>query len=438
MLSATMSVEIEDLLAYIDASPTPYHAVAETARRLDAAGYSGLAEAERWELEAGERCYVVRGEGSLIAFEMGEAEPSEAGFRIIGAHSDSPNLRLKPAASADSEGYRRLALEPYGGVLLYTWLDRDLSLAGLVSVTSEEGLRSVLIDFERPLLRVPSLAIHLNREIREEGLKLNPQQHMNAIVGVDDGPELDRLILEELERIGMTGLDETNIAGFDLMTYDCQPSTVSGARGEFIHAPRLDNLASCHAALRALLSAGEGDPGEATRMIVLYDNEEVGSRSAHGAAGPFLADVIERISHSRSDDEEARPRALAQSSMVSADVAHAVHPNYADRHEPGHKPVIGKGPVIKSHINLAYASDGRTSALFASLCREVGITPQHFVCRADMLCGSTIGPVTAARVGIPVVDVGIPILSMHSSREMAGTADVEPMINVMAAYLERD
>jgi len=430
-----MADAVADLLAYIDRSPTPYHAVAETVRRLEAAGYGEIREAEVWELSPGDRRYLVRGEGSLVAFHVGAVSPADGGFRIVGAHTDSPNLRLKPRADVAAHGYRQYAVEPYGGVLLHTWMDRDLSLAGRVTVLEGDATRTVLLDFGRPLLRVPNLAIHLSREQKSEGLKLNAQQHLVPVAGLEQAPGLDELVAGELRAQGLADAKPEHVLAFDLMTYDVQPSAAVGVRGEFVVAPRLDNLASCHAGLTALLES-QGTP-PATRALVLYDHEEVGSRSAQGAAGTLLQETLERVvTGFKGGEPQGLARALAQSVLVSADMAHAVHPNYADRHEPGHRPVIGRGPVIKLNANQAYASDARTSGHFASLCAQAGVTPQHFVSRSDLACGSTIGPITAARVGIPTVDVGNPMLSMHSCREMAGAADVEPMIDVLRLFYQ--
>lgn len=471
-----MQDPVADLLAFIDRSPTPYHAVRSASERLEAAGYSPLAETEPWSLAAGDRRYVVRGGGSVAAFEVGSQPPSEAGFRIIGAHTDSPNLRLKPQADVRSHGYSQLAVEPYGGVLLHTWLDRDLSLAGRVLLRAGAGIESVLVDLQRPLLRIPSLAIHLNRELNQEGLRLNAQQHLVPVVGLSEQTNLAALLAEALAagsrrspgssrarttRRGGAGpvgaaARSPEILGFDLMAYDTQPSARSGADGEFILAPRLDNLASCHAALSALLGAGgvggSGKPkrpsraGSATRVVVFWDHEEVGSRSQAGAAGSFLADLLARLAAGFSvrgsagkgtvrEGDQALARAVARSWLVSADMAHAVHPNYADRHEPGHRPVLGRGPVLKRNVNQSYATDGEGAALFTALCRDAGFAPQHFVARSDLGCGSTIGPISAARVGLRTVDVGNPMLSMHSCREMAAAADVAPMIDVLTAFL---
>lgn len=432
-----MTDRVQDLLSFIDRSPTPYHAVAESAARLEAAGFSRLEEADPWSLSAGDRRYVVRAGGSIAAFEVGQADPAEAGFRVVGAHTDSPNLRIKPEADVRAHGYRQLAVEPYGGVLLHTWLDRDLSLAGRVTLRRGSGIETRLVDFARPLLRVPNLAIHLYREINEQGLKLNAQQHLAPLLGLGaDGAFVD-LLCAELGREGAM-VEPDDVLAWDLMAYDTQPSAVSGADGEFIHAPRLDNLASSHAGLCALLAAGQGEPAEATRVVVLYDHEEVGSRSTQGAGGTFLEDTLRRVANAVGGGADAMPRAVARSWLVSADMAHAVHPNYADRHEPGHRPKIGQGPVIKTNSNQAYATDAETAGFFASLCARVGVKPQNFVTRSDLGCGSTIGPISAARVGIRTVDVGNPMLSMHSVREMAGSADVAPMIEVLTELFRTD
>jgi aspartyl aminopeptidase len=426
-----------DLLAFIDRSPTPYHAVAEASRRLREAGFRQLEEADVWELSPGDRGYLVRHEGGLVAFQLGGVSPAEGGFRVVGAHTDSPNLRVKPLADIEAHGYHQIAAEPYGAALLHTWLDRDLSLAGKVALREGEGLRTLLVDFERPLLRVPNLAIHLQREIKSEGLKLNAQTHLIPVAGLDGTSDLPDLLASELRAQGIAAAEAGDILGFDLMAYDVQPAAVSGARGEFICASRIDNLASCHAAVTALVGAAPSPVPAFTRVAVLYDHEEVGSRSARGAAGPLLADALERmLTGFEGGGSQGLARALARSVLVSADMAHAVHPNYADKHEPRHRPVIGGGPVIKLDANQSYASDAHSTGLFSALCSRLGIQPQHFVSRADLACGSTIGPTTAARVGIRAVDVGSPMLSMHSCREMAGSADVQPMIDVLRLFFE--
>ena len=420
------------LLQFIDASPTPFHAVRETITMLEAAGYTRVREEDPWTIPARARHYITRNDSTLVAFEIGSSAPAEAGFMLIGAHTDSPNLRLKPNAAYAKEGYRQLGVEVYGGVLLVTWLDRDLSLAGRVLIAGEDQPRLLKID--RPVCRIPNLAIHLNREANEK-FTVNQQKHLPPMIGLspegatkDDDGWLPALLCREL------GLPEaTDVLGFDLMLYDVTPGALCGADEEFITIGRLDNLASCHAALEALVEAGAA-PSPATRVIALYDNEEVGSQSAEGADSPFLASVLERVTLGTGGSTEDVHRALARSLFVSADMAHAVHPNYADLHEPRHMPKLNGGPVLKVNSNLRYATNARTANAFAGYAREVDVPLQRFVSRTDLRCGSTIGPITASRLGIPTLDVGNPMLSMHSVREMAGSRDHEMMIKVMKRH----
>jgi aspartyl aminopeptidase len=421
-MSDTSLARARDLLAFIHASPSPYHAALEARRRLEAHGFTELDEREAWKIQAGARHFVVRSGASLLAFVAGTKPPAQGGFLIIGAHTDSPNLRVKPSPEQSSSGYRQLGVEIYGGVLLSTWLDRDLSIAGRVSL---DGGATRLVRFEQALCRIPMLAIHLDREVNIRGLILNAQNHMLPIWGLEAGKQgFAALLAAEL------GVEPQAIRGFDLCLYDLQPGCIGGAANEFLLAPRLDNLASCHAGIEALLAAG--DAGPATRAIILYDHEEVGSQSAAGAKSRFVASVLERLAGS---EPQALSRALARSVLVSADMAHAVHPNYADKHDRQHSPLIGMGPAIKLNANQSYATDAPSAAMFLDACREAGFAPQHFVSRADMPCGSTIGPITAAALGIRTIDVGNPMLSMHSCREMAGSGDVEPMIRALTFML---
>ena len=429
-----MSEAALDLLAFVQASPTPFHAVGEAAGRLERAGFRPVHPSEVWSLEPGDRRFLERDGGTLIAFEAGSDPPARAGFRVVATHTDSPNLRLRPLPDVSAHGYRQVAVEPYGGVLLHTWFDRDLSLAGRVTFLRDGKPEQALVDFERPLLRIPNLAIHLQRELATEGLKLNAQQHAVPMLGMDGVPDLAQLVRDELEARGLASIAPRDVLSFDLMLYDTQPPRLGGARDELVLAPRLDNLASCHAAVSALLGA-PGPLPRFTRVIALYDHEEIGSRSARGASGPALLETLERATSGfKGGEPQGLARALARSILVSADMAHAVHPNYADRHEPGHRPVLGRGPCLKTHVGQNYATDGLTAGFWSALCRQVGVEPQHFVSRSDMPCGSTIGPISAARVGIRAVDVGNPMLSMHSCRELAGSADVQPMIDVLRQF----
>lgn len=421
-----------ELLAFIADSPTPYHAVAQCRERLEAVGFHRVEEHDAWSLAPGSRFYVTRSGSSIAAFIVGEQPPHKGGFNLIGAHTDSPCLRVKPKPDVRRHGYMQVAVEPYGGVLYSTWLDRDLSIAGRVVL--DDGTPSGntrLIRIDRPLLRIPNLAIHLERTVNSEGLKLNAQNHLAPILGLDRDGAPDELVLETIGK--ELDCPARSIVGFDLCLFDTQPGVIAGAAGELIFSARLDNLASCFGALRALCEAQA--PAKATRGIVLYDHEEVGSQSAQGADSTFLRDALERICLACSPGEpSALPRALARSMLISADMAHGVHPNYADKHEPTHRPVLGQGPVIKVNAGQSYATDGETLARFTLLCRSVEVAPQSFVTRSDLACGSTIGPITAGVVGLRAVDVGNPMLSMHSIREMAACADVGAMQKVLDKF----
>jgi aspartyl aminopeptidase len=403
-----------DLRAFIDVSPSPYHAVAEMVRRLEAGGFSPLDEASRWQLSPGDQRYVVR-EGSLLAFRVGTAPLADSGVVAIGTHTDSPTFAVRPRHDVTRAGYRLVGVEPYGGMLAHTWMDRELTVAG--RICNADGT-TALVQLGGPTLRLPSLAIHLDRSVRD-GLVLDAQRHLVPLLGLESEPAL-------LERLGAV-----DALGWDLALTDTQPSASTGS--DWIAAPRLDNLGSCHSATHALLQA----PAAAhTQVFVANDHEEVGSASAEGAKGSFLQDVLQRITVATGDaDGQAYHQMIARSRLISADMAHAIHPNYADRHEPSHTPVLGGGPVIKRNANQSYATDGATTAWFAQRAADAGVPVQHFVTRADLPCGSTIGPLTATRIGIPTVDVGNPMLSMHSCRELASAQDVPLMIAAMAACL---
>ena len=416
-----------DLIAFVDRSPTPWHAVAETTRRLGTTGFRVLSESDDWALAPGDRALVVRG-GSVAAFVVGGEAVASAGFRIVAAHTDSPNLRLKPLPDLTSEGVRQVGVEVYGGALLSTWLDRDLSLAG--RVTLADGT-TVLVDLARPLLRVPNLAIHLNRNVNKDGLVLNPQKHLAPAWALEGATEIESI--RALVAPAASGAKPEDLAGMDLCLYEAHGGVLSGASSELVQVARLDNLASCHAAVTALATAAPTGVA-ATAVVVLYDHEEVGSRSAQGAASSFLRSLLTRIAAATGGGAQAVDRALSRSWLVSADMAHAVHPNYADMHEPQHRPRLGGGPVIKTNQGQSYATDGPTAARFAGLCGRAGFEPQHFVTRSDLPCGSTVGPITAAEIGVRTVDVGNPMLSMHSAREMAATSDVSRMIEALRLH----
>ncbi|MBK8172579.1 MAG: M18 family aminopeptidase [Sandaracinaceae bacterium] len=422
----------DDLLDYLDASPTAYHAVAETTRRLRAAGYRELLEKDAWKVAPGERVYVTRAQTSILAFELGTGALDSTGMHLVGAHTDSPNLRIKPVSDLVRAGYQQFAIEVYGGVLWHSWLDRDLALAGrvLIQGTGVEPV-SALVRIEEPWLRIPNLAIHLQRGVNTEGLILNPQLHLVPIAGLESAGLIDLKTLLGAR----VGAKPNEVLSFDLALYDTQKAARAGLHREFVQSARLDNLASCHVALSALLAtSGER---ERTRGVVLYDHEEVGSRSAQGADSPFLRTVIERLCEALGKSgTESYARTAAQSYFVSADMAHAIHPNYQDRHEPSHQPLLGRGPVIKSNVNQSYATDGESAAIFEALCRRADVAPQHFVTRTDLGCGSTIGPITASQLGMRSVDVGNPMLSMHSIREMCAASDIATMAKVLTTLFE--
>ena len=420
------------LLEFIDRSPTPFHAVEALVPLLEQSGFEPLKEADNWNLRRGGRYYVTRNASSLIAFSVGERSPEEAGFQIIGAHTDSPNLRLKPNPVYEKAGYVQLGVEVYGGALLATWTDRDLSLAGrVVARTRSGGAESRLIRIDKPILRIPQLAIHLNRNVNEKGLLLNAQQHLPPVLQLTAGGIKSQKAFEDLIA-GQAKIKPADILGMDLMLYDTQPSSLGGAGDEFLFAPRLDNLASCHAATLALTEASK--KSAATRVLVFYDNEEVGSDTAQGGGSPFLKDTLERLTLGGQPAREAFMRAVSRSFFISADMAHAVHPNYADQHDARHWPALNAGPVIKTNAGQRYATDGESAAQFQLLCQRAGVTPQAFAMRSDLRCGSTIGPITAANLGIKTVDVGNPMLSMHSIREMAGSGDHPALIRVFREF----
>jgi aspartyl aminopeptidase len=417
-----------ELIDFIAASPTPWHAVASIEARLRANGYARLDEGDRWQLVPQGRYYAVRGGGSLIAFVLGDRPLAQAGYRLVGAHTDSPGLRLKPRPALAGDGMVRLAVEVYGGPILATFADRDLSLAGRVVVRTALGQETRLLRFERPLLRLPNLAIHMNRDVNEQGLKFNKQMELPLILGLsaaDDAAEYwCRLLADALPA------DAADVLSWDLAAYDVQRGSLWGADQEFIADSRLDNLASCHAALAALL-ATEGPA--ATCVAAFFDHEEVGSESATGAGGSFVADVVARIAGQAGLDGEDRRRALARSFFVSADMAHAYQPNFPAAYEPGHKVAMNGGPVVKSNANQRYATDAESAARFMALCDRAGVPCQQYAHRGDLGCGSTIGPVVAAQLGIASVDVGSPLWAMHSLRESAGAHDHAYLIAALRA-----
>ncbi len=425
--------QAQQLLEFIDNSPSPWHAVDSTVAMLQQHGFTPLLEKEHWQLTAGKRYYTIRDQSSLIAFVAGAQPPSQCGYRIIGAHTDSPGLRIKPNPVQKKGEYLRLGVEVYGGPILATFADRDLSLAGRVSVKNGDGpqaFESRLLRVDESIVRLPNLAIHLNREVNQNGLKFNAQDELPLIFSIAEREEthFKGFVADALQ------VDEAAVLAWELAVYDTQPGAFFGAHQEFITNSQLDNLASCHAALLALNETLD-EPSAATQVIAFFDHEEVGSGSAKGADGSFLDDVLSRISGALDEGSQCHHQAIANSYMLSADMAHAWHPNFADKHEPEHQPIINGGPVIKINTNQRYTTDAHTEALFVSICEAAQVPYQKFVNRSDLACGSTIGPMSAARTGIRSLDVGNPMWAMHSIRESAGAADHDHMIRAMAGFL---
>jgi aspartyl aminopeptidase len=422
----------QDLLDFIDASPSPWHAVATLEQRLRVDGYTRLDERKLWRLSSGDRHYVIRGDSSLIAFQVGEKATADSGFRIIGAHTDSPGLRLKPKAAYGSEQLTRLGVEPYGGPILATFTDRDLSLAGQLHLRGKDGVESRLIRFEQALARLPNLAIHMNRKVNDEGLKLNKQTELPLILGqlqneLPPAQQFRALLAKQAD------CPAGNILSFEFNVYDTQKGAFWGAAGEFLADSQIDNLSSCHAGLCALLDA---KPAPHTSVCAFFDHEEIGSESHKGADGSFLSDILERITQSRGEERSEYQRGLAHSLMISADAAHAFHPNFPNAYESCHAIRLNQGPAVKINSNQRYATDGFTEAWFAELCRQAGVPSQTYVHRSDLGCGSTIGPMSAARLGMRTMDCGAPMWAMHSARESAGVMDQLSLARMLTTHLE--
>ena len=418
-----------DLISFIDASPSPYHAAAEALRRLTAAGFTEVAQAQPWPSGPGR--YVVTDGGSLFAWAVPEGAPADARFRLLGAHTDSPTLRVKPRPDTGRAGLRQLGVEVYGGPLLNSWLDRDLGLAGRVVIRTPDGLQVRLVRVHRPVLRVPQLAIHLDAALRADGLKLDAQQHVVPIwsIGDPDPGGFSRFLAAEL------GVPPVDVMSHDVMTYDLTGGTLAGAGEEFVSAARQDDLACSHACVTALCAVAAAPAAPHISAVVLFDNEEIGSQSATGARGAWLGRQLERSAAARGGGRDDFLRAVADSLHLSADMAHATHPNYADRHEPGHWIALGGGPVVKISANVFYSTTAPTHAAFLLAAEQAGVPVQYFVNRSGVRSGSTIGPIVAAGLAMPTLDVGNPTLAMHSARELSGTADAAMMIAAMTAFL---
>ncbi|MGP5079385.1 M18 family aminopeptidase [Brachybacterium sp. JB7] len=415
-----------DLGDFVTASPSSFHAAREAARRLEEAGFTELDETAPWEAAdvAGDR-YVLR-DGSLIAWSAPEGADPASAWRIVGSHTDSPALKLKPNPDLGGEGFAQVGVEVYGGPLLNSWLDRELRLAGRLALA--DG-RTVLVS-TGPVLRVPQLAVHLDRAVNKDGLQLDPQRHLQPVLGLGSVDVMELLAAE-------AGVPAHDIVGFDVVTVDAQAPALFGAHEEFLASGRLDNLTSVHAEVEALISvaAAGHDEGAPIALMVANDHEEVGSASRSGAAGPFLEDVLVRMHAAVGGDEASRRRAFASSMVLSADAGHAAHPNYPERHDPVTRPRLAEGPMLKINAQQRYATDAVGIAAFAAACDRAGVPYQHFVSHNAMPCGSTIGPITATRLGMTTIDVGLTLLSMHSAREMCAVTDPLLLQQACAAFL---
>ena len=412
-----------DLMAFLDASPTPFHAVKCMSEILTKSGFTELNESDNWTLKSGDKHFISRNGSSIIAFSVGSAPLVTAGLRMTGAHTDSPCLMIKPQPEIAKKGYIQLGVEVYGGALLNPWFDRDLSIAGrLVYRNKQQQLKQTLVDFKRPVAVIPSLAIHLDRKANSDRT-VNAQTDLPPLLMMSDKSESFRALLAD-EFLS----DGEEVLDYELCLYDTQGAAMVGITNELLASARLDNLLSCFVTTQALLQADTTN----TCLMVCNDHEEVGSVSAVGADGPFLEAVIARLS-----EADERNSVIDKSLMISCDNAHAVHPNYPNKHDNEHGPRLNGGPVIKVNVKQRYATTSLTASLFRQLCADVDVPVQSFVSRSDAACGSTVGPITAARLGVPTLDVGIPQLAMHSCREVTGSEDAARLTDVLIAFFDR-
>lgn len=416
---------ISDFADFIRESPSSYHAAAAVAARLESAGFERLDESDEWPIGPGRR--VVVRDGAVIAWVQPESAIASTPYRILGAHTDSPSFKLKPRPTSEAAGLLRAGVEIYGGPLLNSWLDRELEVAG--RVVTRDGAQHLVRT--GPMLRIPQLAIHLDRGVND-GLKLDKQLHTQPIWGaVSDGPGADLLA-----RFADSGVSVDDIAGWDLLLADTQPPARFGLENALFAAGRMDNLSSVYAGLVALLAASAPDSESSPHVSVLaaFDHEELGSESRSGASGPFLEDVLARVAAGLGADPTDRRRAFADSWLLSSDAGHAVHPNYPEKHDPANRPALGGGPLLKLNANQRYASDAVGAALWTRVCEQAGVPTQPFVSNNAIPCGSTIGPLSATRLGIRTVDVGTPLLSMHSARELAHVDDLVALAAAITAF----
>ena len=428
-------LQVQNLLNFIDASPSPWHVVQsiEAQLKTQALMWIRLDESAKWALQPGGRYYVVRDDSSIVLFVLGQKPLADSGFKIIGAHTDSPGLRIKPNAASSVNGFLRLAVEIYGSPILATFTDRDLSFAGRIGYKNErDEIASMLVKFDQSLLRLPNLAIHMNRAVNEEGLKLQKQTELPLILSTLAEEQLPQTYFSTLLQ-QQTGVAARRILSWDFAVHDTQKGAFWGATNEFYADSQLDNLASCHAALQALLDESIIKSGNML-VCAFFDHEEIGSKSHKGANSSFLPNILQRIALATATDSEDLARALAKSFMISADMAHAYQPNFPNAYDPDHKVMVNKGPVIKINANHNYSSNSHSAALFSDWCDQAQVPFQTYSHRCDLPCGSTIGPISSAKLGIPSIDVGSPMWAMHSIRESAGVQDHAYMIKAMKQF----
>jgi aspartyl aminopeptidase len=421
----------QQLIDFLYDSPTAFHAVENVKANLDNAGFEELKEEDKWNLEKGGKYYTTKNDSALVAFVIGNGEVENHGFKIIGAHTDSPTFRIKPACEMVVENtYVKLNTEVYGGPILSTWFDRPLSVAGRVVLTGEKILypKTELVNIKKPILIIPNVAIHMNREVNK-GVEINPQRDTLPLISLvneelEKGNYLINAIAKEIK------VDPKDIIDFDLFLYEYEKGSIIGLNDEFISAGRLDDLQMVHAGIEAIK---EAPVTEATNIMVCFDNEEIGSSTKQGADSDMLANILERIVIAFGKGREDFFRALSKSFLISGDNAHAVHPNCPDKHDPTSRPVINKGPVIKINANFAYTTDSDSSIVYQEICKKAEVPFQKFVNRSDVRGGSTIGPISSTHLNIRSIDIGNPTLAMHSIRELAGVQD---HTYVMKSFLE--
>ncbi|KAA8542144.1 hypothetical protein F0562_023296 [Nyssa sinensis] len=464
---------VADLINFLNASPTAFHAVEEAKKRLRSAGYEHISERQDWNLQGGNKYFFTRNYSTIIAFAIGKRYIAGNGFHIVGAHTDSPCLKLKPVSKVSKGGFLAVGVQTYGSGLWHTWFDRDLTVAGRMIIREGKdnsiSYSHRLVRIEEPIMRIPTLAIHLDRGVND-GFKVNTHSHLVPVLATSIKAELNKVIAENgPAEVGVpidgkksnersktdgqkhhsillqllasqVGCEPDDICDFELQACDTQPSIVAGATKEFIFSGRLDNLCMSFCSLKALIDAtsSESDLEDETgvRMVALFDHEEIGSKSAQGAGSPAMLDALSRVTSSFASDSKLLEKAIQRSFLVSADMAHALHPNYMDRHEENHQPKLHGGLVIKHNANQRYATNAVTSFIFRELSIKHNLPIQDFVVRNDMPCGSTIGPILASGVGIRTVDVGAPQLSMHSIREMCAVDDVKHSYEHFKAYFQ--